>query len=377
MEELREGLAGLPVTGFELREETVTRGAIAGTQVHVELVDQHQPHRHLHHILDIIGESTLSDRVKEQSGRTFRALAEAEAAVHGSTVESVHFHEVGAVDAIVDVVGTAVCLERLGVERLGCSPLTVGTGWVTAAHGRLPVPVPATTMLIRGVPVRQVDTGCELLTPTGAALLVTLAEGFGSLPEMLVESVGYGAGTRELAQQPNLLRLMVGETDEGRPRDEVVVLETNLDDASGEVLGHLSGLLMERGALDVFFVPIQMKKQRPGVLLTVLAVPEKAVELERLVFTHTGTFGLRWRRTTRHTLQREYRTVETDLGPVRLKVGRLGEAVLTVAPEYEDCAQLAREYDVPLVQVYQAALAAGRGQGLQAGEPTPPAEGKA
>jgi len=256
LEELREALAGLPVSGYELREETVSRGAITGTRVHVELADQHQPHRHLNHILDIIGKSTLSDRVKEHSSRTFRALAEAEAAVHGSTVEGVHFHEVGAVDAIVDVVGTAVCLERLGVERLGCSPLTVGTGWVTAAHGRLPVPVPATTMLIRGVPVRQVDTGCELLTPTGAALLVTLAEGFGPLPEMRVESVGYGAGSRELPQHPNLLRLMVGETDGAWPGDEVMVLETNLDDTSGEVLGHLSGLLMERGALDVFFVPI-------------------------------------------------------------------------------------------------------------------------
>jgi len=375
LRELREALAGLPVSGYELREETVKRGAITGTRVHVALADQHQPHRHLNDILDIIGESGLSDRVKEQSSRTFRALAEAEAAVHGSTVEGVHFHEVGAVDAIVDVVGTVVCLERLGVERLGCSPLTVGTGWVTAAHGRLPVPVPATTMLIRGVPVRQVDTGCELLTPTGAALLVTLAEGFGPLPEMRVESVGYGAGTRELAQQPNLLRLLVGETDEGWLADEVVVLETNLDDTSGEVLGHLSGLLTERGALDVFLVPIQMKKQRPGVLLTVLAVPEKAAELERLIFTHTGTFGLRRRRTRRHTLQREHRTVETGLGPVRLKVGRLGEAILTVAPEYEDCAGLARKHDVPLAQVYQAALAAGRGQGLKPGEPAPRGEG--
>ncbi len=375
LEDLREALAGLPVSGFELREETVKRGAITGTQVHVELADQHQPHRHLHHILDIIGESTLSNRVKEQSGRTFQALAEAEAAVHGSTVEGVHFHEVGAVDAIVDVVGTAVCLERLGVERLGCSPLTVGTGWVMSAHGRLPVPVPATTMLIRGVPVRQVDTGCDLLTPTGAALLVTLAEGFGPLPEMRVESVGYGAGTRELPQQPNLLRLMVGETEEGWLGDEVVVLETNLDDTSGEVLGHLSGLLMERGALDAFFVPVQMKKQRPGVLLTVLAVPEKAAELERLVFTHTGTFGLRWRRTRRHTLERSHQTVEPGLGPVRLKVGRLGEAILTVAPEYEDCARLAQKHEVPLAQVYQAALAAGRGQGLQAGA-TPAGEGQ-
>lgn len=371
---LRADLAGLAVSGYQLREEAVRRGGITATRVRVQLADEHQPPRHLRHILEIIERSTLSERVKEQSGRTFRALAEAEAAVHGADVESVHFHEVGAVDAVVDVVGTAVCLERLGVECLYCSPLTVGTGWVETAHGRLPVPVPATAALIRGVPVRQVETGCELLTPTGAALLVTLAEGFGPLPAMRVTSVGYGAGSRELSQHPNLLRLMVGEADEEWRGDEVVVLETNLDDTSGEVLGHLSGLLRERGALDVFFAPLQMKKQRPGVLLSVLSAPEKATELERLIFTHTGTFGVRWRRTWRHTLAREHRVVETAFGSLRLKVGRLGEEVVAVAPEYEDCARLARERGVPLWRVYQAALVAGHEQGLQAGGPEPSVE---
>jgi len=367
--ELRAALASVPVSGYGLRGHTVSRGGITATQVHVDLTDEHQPHRHLHHILDIVGQSTLSERVKEQSSGVFRALAEAEATVHGSAVESVRFHEVGAVDAIVDVVGTAVCLERLGVEQLYCSPLTVGTGWVEAAHGRLPVPVPATTALIRGRPVRQIDTGCELLTPTGAALLVTLARRFGPLPEMKVTSVGYGAGSRDLSQHPNLVRLLVGEALQEWTGDEVVVLETNLDDTSGEVLGHLGGLLLERGALDVFFVPIQMKKQRPGVLLSVLVATEQAGELERLIFTHTGTFGVRWRRTRRHTLARDERVVETRFGPVRIKVGRLGGEVVTAAPEYEDCARLAREQGVPLKQVYQAAQVAAHQQGIHPGAP--------
>lgn len=367
LEVLREGLARLPLTGYDLHRETVSRSGIQATRLHVRLTAEEQPHRHLSDILGIIQESDLPERVKDRSGRVFRALAEAEAAVHGRSVESVHFHEVGAVDAIVDVVGTVLCLERLGVERLYSSALTVGTGWVEAAHGRLPVPAPATAALIRGKPVRQVDTGCELLTPTGAALLVALAEGFGPVPPMRVTSVGYGAGGRDLPRHPNLLRLLVGEAEEPSLTDEVVVLETNLDDTSGEVLGHLGGLLMERGALDAFFVPIQMKKQRPGVLLTVLAEPERASELERLIFTHTGTFGIRRRRVERHKLARTSEVVETEYGPVRVKVGRLGGEVVVASPEYEDCARLARSEGVPLRQVLDAARVAARRRGLGPG----------
>jgi hypothetical protein len=220
--------------------------------------------------------------------------------------------------------------------------------------------VPATAQLIRGVPVQQVEAEGELLTPTGAALLVTLAERFGPFPTMRVESVGYGAGSRDPAGRPNVLRLFVGETEEAWQADEVVVLETNLDDISGEILGHLSGLLLEEGALDVFLVAIQMKKQRPGVLLTVLAPPEKARPLERTIFTHTGTFGIRWRRADRHVLAREHQVVETEFGPVRVKVGRLGGDVVVRAPEYEDCARLAASAGVPLRLVYEAAQAAAR-----------------
>lgn len=367
LEDLREGLAALPVSGYELHRETVSRAGIQATRLRVQLTEEPQPHRRLADILEVIDGSALPERVREQSGRVFRALAQAEAAVHGRSVESVHFHEVGAVDAIVDVVGTVLSLERLGVERLYSSPLTVGTGWVEVAHGRLPVPAPATAMLIRGRPVRQVDTGCELLTPTGAALLVSLAEGFGPLPAMRVTSVGCGAGSRDLSGHPNLLRLLVGEAEEPGLTDEVVVLETNLDDTSGEVLGHLSGLLMERGALDVFLVPVQMKKQRPGVLLTVLVAPERALEAERLIFTHTGTFGVRWRRAQRHKLARTHEVVETEYGPVRIKVGRLGEEVVAASPEYEDCARLARSRGVPLMQVLRAARAAAHRQGLAPG----------
>jgi hypothetical protein len=360
LEELRRALAGLPLAGYDLRSEQVGRGGLRATKVYVDLTEKEQPHRRLADILTIIDGSSLSAPVKERSRRVFRALAEAEAVVHGTNVESVHFHEVGAVDAIVDVVGTVVALERLGVGRLECSTLTEGTGWVESAHGRLPVPVPATAELIRGVAVRQVETEGELLTPTGAALLVTLAERFGPFPKMTVESVGYGAGSRDPSGYPNVLRLFVGEVEEAWLADEVVVLETNLDDTSGEILGHLSGLLLEEGALDVFFVPIQMKKQRPGVLLSVLAPPEKARPLEQLIFTHTGTFGIRWRRADRHVLEREHEVVETEFGPVRIKVGRLGSEVVVRAPEYEDCARLASSNGVPLRAVYEAAQAAAR-----------------
>ncbi len=374
LDELRRGLEGLSVTGYELRSDRVTRGGLAATKVHVELTDEQQPHRHLHHILSIIDESALPERVKERSRRVFRALAEAEAEVHGTSVESVHFHEVGAVDAIVDVVGTACCLELLEVEEVHCSPLVVGSGSVDAAHGRLPVPVPATAALIRGVPVRQVETGCELLTPTGSALLVTLATRFGPIPEMTIHLLGYGAGSRELPQHPNLLRVVVGETAETWSADQVAVLETNVDDASGEALGHLAGLLMERGALDVFFVPIQMKKQRPGVLLTVIARPEEADGLERIIFAHSGTFGIRRRLSGRHVLERTHETVQTEFGPVRVKVGRLGEQVTVVAPEYEDCAQRAGERGVAWRRVYEAALMAAHAQGIRPGDPAPSGE---
>jgi uncharacterized protein (TIGR00299 family) protein len=360
LKELRQALAGLPLTGYDLRSEQVRRGGLRATKVYVDLAGKEQPDRRLGDILTLIDKGTLSQRVKDKSRRVFQALAEAEAAVHGTTVESVHFHEVGAVDSIVDVVGTVAALERLGVARLECSPLTEGRGWVETAHGRLPVPVPATAQLIRGVPVHQVEAEGELLTPTGAALLATLAGRFGPFPEMRVESVGYGAGSRELAGQPNVLRLFVGETEEAWLADEVVVLETNLDDTTGETIGHLSGLLLEEGALDVFLIPIQMKKQRPGVLLSVLAPPEKARPLEQIIFRHTGTFGIRWRRASRHVLAREHKVVETEFGPVRIKVGRLGSDVVVRAPEYEDCARLAQSKAVPLRSVYESAQAAAR-----------------
>jgi len=365
VDELREALRSLPVSGYKVRSQRATRGAIAGTQVVIQLTEKEQPHRHLGHILEAIQESTLSASVKERSCRVFRMLAEAEASVHGTSVESVHFHEVGAVDAICDVVGTVYCLEQLGVERVFSSPLTVGTGWVEAAHGRLPVPAPATAALLRGKPFHQVDSGCELLTPTGAALLVALAEGFGPAPPMTVSSVGYGVGSRELDSQPNLLRMVVGEAPEEEiAGDEVMVLETNLDDCTGEVLGYVARRLMEQGALDVYLTPVQMKKQRPGVLLSVLAPVERACELAKLIFAETGTFGIRRRSMSRYTLVRSHSGVETEFGSVRVKVGRFGGEIVSTTPEYEDCAHLAAEHQVALKEVFAAALSAAREAGL-------------
>jgi uncharacterized protein (TIGR00299 family) protein len=365
LDDLRGVLSSLPITGYEIRSEKVSRGGIAGTHVDIRLSDEHQPHRHLSHVLAIIEDSGLPDRVKERGSAVFRRLAEAEAAVHGATVESVHFHEVGAVDAICDVVGTVYCLDALGIQRLYASPLTVGTGWVEAAHGRLPVPVPATSALLKDTPYRQVDSGCELLTPTGAALAVTLAEGFGPAPAMTVVSTGYGAGTRDLDTQPNLLRLVVGDADaQELPGDRVMVLETNLDDCTGEALGYVSRRLMKEGALDVFLTAVQMKKQRPGTMLTVICKPEQASRLAEIVFVETGTLGIRRQLTSRYTLERDVVDVATTLGTVRVKVGRLAGRIVSMAPEYEDCIRLAGEAGVTLSEVQALARAAAAEAGL-------------
>lgn len=362
LEELREALAGLPVSGYELREETVSRGAITGTRVHVELADQHQPHRHLNHILDIIGKSTLSDRVKEHSSRTFRALAEAEAAVHGSTVEGVHFHEVGAVDAIVDVVGAVLALELLGIDEVLCSPIPVGSGTVECDHGTLPVPAPATVELLEGVPIAASEEVGELTTPTAAAVLTTLARGFGPLPDMTLRNSGCGAGSREGRTRPNLLRVLIGDAADQGDVDQITVLETNLDDVSPEVVGHCIERLLREGARDAYAVPIQMKKSRPGVLLTVLCGGDQVSAMERILFAETTTFGIRRQTAQRTKLRRRHETVTTPFGELRIKVGERA-GLVTFSPEYEDCKAAAETHRVPLREVIAAANAAWTARG--------------
>ena len=362
--ELRERLGALNVPGYELHIRRVTRQGITATDVDVHLNEAEQGHgRHLSNIAAILDSSALPPGVRQKALAIFTRLADAEAKIHGTTREQIHFHEVGAVDAIVDIVSSCLLLDMLGVERVVTSSIPCGHGTIKCQHGIMPVPAPATMELLQGFPVHSVDIKGELVTPTGAALLTTLSDPTtaGKIPAMRVLTSGFGAGKKQFKpDMPNLLRVILGETEEAAIGEDktpqtVAVLETNLDDQNPEGFD----LLMERafaaGALDVFFTPIQMKKNRPATLLTVLCPPDKADALAALLFRETGTFGIRAREQRRYTLDRSWRTVTTEFGDIRLKAGTwLGEEV-TVAPEYEDCKRAALAHDVPLRRVYEAA----------------------
>ncbi|HEX5773860.1 MAG TPA: nickel pincer cofactor biosynthesis protein LarC, partial [Geomobilimonas sp.] len=312
-----------------------------------------QPHRHYTDISGMIEASSLAAGVKERAQRIFYRLAEAEARVHGVEIGHVHFHEVGGVDSIVDIVGTAIALDYLGVTELHVSSLPLGSGWVETAHGRLPVPAPATAELLKGMPVHG-DTGPgERVTPTGAAILAALATGFGTPPAMRILGVGCGAGSREFPDVPNILRLVLGEKNGTLHHDDVIVAETHIDDMNPEILGFLMERLLERGALDVAFAPLQMKKNRPGIRLTIISSPSHLDELARMVLTETTAAGIRYYPARRLKLERIMEERETSLGRVRVKVFRDGAGLLRVAPEYEECRQLALERGLPLQEVYR------------------------
>jgi len=345
---------GLPC---ELTFETVRRGGFRATYAKVVAPHEHV-HRHWHHIEAIIDKSSLTPRQKDLAKRIFLKLGEAEAKVHGIDLSKIHFHEVGAVDSIVDIVGSAVGLDLLGVDRFEASPVPTGRGWVKAAHGRLPLPAPATAELLRGVPLAESMVDNELTTPTGAAILTTVVERFTSFPALTIESIGLGAGTREFPEQANILRLFVGTTQLPASSDRVWVLETNLDDIPGEVVGYTMTKLMEAGALDAFVTPIQMKKNRPGVMVSVICDEPKIPTLEDLLFRETATFGIRRYPVGRHKLKRQAIEIETKFGSLRGKLGWLGERPPTFSPEYDDCARIAAEKAVPLREVYDAAHAA-------------------
>lgn len=359
---LRAVVAELKLPGVEVVSQKVRRHGIAATHVDVRISEKEQHgHRHLPQIVRIIDQAGLPAAVAENARRVFRRLAEAEAKVHDTTVEKVHFHEVGAADAIVDIVGACAGLAQLGVERVICSPIPTGHGTVTCEHGVMPVPAPATAELLAGVPLAACDEAGELTTPTGAAILTTLAAEFGPPPAIRLTATGYGAGTREGRTRANLLRVLIGEGEAAAGGDEydtVAVLETQLDDTTGQVVAYVSGRLLEAGALDVFAVPIIMKKGRPGQLLTVLCAPGETARLEEIVFAETGTLGIRRSLTTRRKLSREHVTVETRFGRIRVKVGRGGGGTERGWPEYEDCAAAARAHGVSLRMVQQAAQAA-------------------
>lgn len=354
---LRAAAGGLGVTGFGLRFERVKRKGLAAARFVVELEKgTPQPHRHLHHVEKILDAAALGAGVRDRAKSVFRRLAEAEARVHGTTIEKVHFHEVGAIDAIIDVALASYCLDYLKVDRVVCSPIPTGRGSIVCDHGVMPVPAPATAELLRGVPLSEVNVESELTTPTGAALLTTLASAFGPAPAMRLDAIGVGAGGRDLPNRANVMRVLIGEAD-GVAADEVVVLEANLDDASPQVLAYAAERLLEAGGLDVYSVPIQMKKGRSGVMLCVLCEPQRAAACEGTLFRETPTLGVRRTTMQRRVLPRRFETVRTRFGPIRMKVAE-GPGGTQASPEYEDCREAAIRTGTPLREVILAAVKA-------------------
>jgi uncharacterized protein (TIGR00299 family) protein len=352
---LKQQLELLSIQGFEIEFVTVDRSGISATHARVHCADQ-RTHRHLGDILKIINASRLSDAVKERAAKIFSRLAEAEASVHNEPVDHVHFHEVGALDAIVDVVGAAICFELLGIERFVCSPLHVGSGTVDMDHGRFPVPPPAVAELLKGAPVYATDIKGELVTPTGAAIIATVCEQFGPIPRLTIERTGYGAGTREYEKFPNVLRVFVGEESEHTGSEEadseqLWMIETNIDDLSPQAFGYVMDLALDLGALDCYFTPIQMKKNRPAVLLSVLCRDADRKRLSEMLFRETTTLGLRSYQVERQALDREVIPVETCYGPIDVKVARMNGKIVNQMPEYEQCRKAALEANVPLRQV--------------------------
>src|SRR5215207_1553254 len=355
---LREQLALLRVDGFSIDFETVNRSGLSATYARVETAHEHK-HRHLSDIKQIIDASGLSKPVKERAVQIFTRLAEAEARVHNEPIDHVHFHEVGALDAIVDVVGAAICFDALQIDRFVCSPLHVGSGMVKMAHGQFPIPPPAVAELLKGVPFYATELKGELLTPTGAAIITTVCSEYGPIPEMKTDATGYGAGTREYPDFPNVLRVLLGETEVHGANDERLwMLETNLDDASPQIIGHVMDRVLDLGALDCFFTPVQMKKNRPGVLLSVLCRPDQKEAVMKLLFMETTTLGVRSYEVARRALQRSVVRVETQYGPIDVKVAHLDGRVVNEMPEFEQCREAAAKANVPLKVVEDAARVA-------------------
>lgn len=352
-------LKRLPVSGWKVSAAKVPKKAITATRVSVEISERHH-HRGLNSIRELIGKAGLAPRVSDRACSIFQRLGESEALVHQVPVDKVHFHEVGAVDAIVDIVGACIGFELLGIERFACSALNVGGGSVQTEHGLLPVPAPATAELLRGAPTYSSGIERELVTPTGAAIVSTLVTEFGPQPRMKVAAVGYGAGNADLAEQPNVLRIFLGESAEKQTSaqwdEDIAIIEANLDDMNPQIYGYFVERALAAGALDVYTASIQMKKNRPGSLLSILCRPADVDRMMDLLFTETTTIGARTYTARRRALPRESTSVETSFGAVRIKLSRMNGHILTASPEYEDCQRIATEKNIPLKRVLSEAL---------------------
>ena len=366
-EAIRRGIDSLGIEGVRLSVSEVVKGGFRATKVDVEHPEQHA-HRHLSDVQRLIDAADMTDAQRSLAVRIFTAVAGAESKVHGMPIDKVHFHEVGAIDSIVDILGAAIGFDLLGADEIVCSPLPPGRGQIHIDHGICTVPAPGTAELLKGMPLVDVPVDAELTTPTGAAIVKVLADRFGPLPPMTIEQIGYGSGTMDFPGRANLLRLFVGTATVPADRDVVVLLETNLDDVSPELIGHTKRKLLDAGALDVYSSAVQMKKDRPGVIVSVIAKPSEAETLESILFAETGTFGIRRQRIERSIRTREPYTVETCWGPIAGKLGRRDAGDVVFTPEFEDCARVADAQGLPLREVYRAALAAFD----QADTPSPP-----
>ena len=358
LDTLKNALSGLPLEGYELRLERFQDKGIQGSRFDVVLREQQQQTRHLSDIVTLLEASKLSSRVREMANAIFQRLAEAEAAVHGTGIEEVHFHEVGAVDAIVDIAGAAIAVEAMGITQLYASPLPMSSGHVQTSHGLLPIPAPATLEILRrvGAPWKPCPVEGELVTPTGAAILAALAQF--QTPAMTIQHIGYGFGHKQFPW-PNCLRLCLGESygpgqgvDGSADTDWVTVIETNIDNMTGELLGGLMDSLLAAGALDVSYIPMQMKKNRPAVMLTVISRPEEGDAMAQLLLGETSTLGVRIQQVQRLKAQRSQQQIETPVGTLMVKVKRLGSRVISASPEYEDCRRIALERVMSLEEVY-------------------------
>jgi pyridinium-3,5-bisthiocarboxylic acid mononucleotide nickel chelatase len=354
---LVDQLSLLNVDGFTVTFEKTDRSGISATFARVETREE-KKHRHLSGIEKIISGSQLSDGIKQRALKIFSRLGEAEARVHNQPLEKVHFHEVGALDAIVDVLGAAICFELLGIERFVCSPLHVGSGFVEMEHGRFPVPPPAVTELLKDAPLYTTDVKGELVTPTGAAIITTVCSEFGPMPQMILEHTGYGAGSRTYDRFPNVLRVLIGDDQQQAAAEERLwMIETNVDDMSPQIFAYVMDRAFDLGALDCYFTPVHMKKNRPAVLLSVLCHIAEREQLTRMLFAETTTLGVRFFPVERRALERKIVRVETQYGAIDVKVARLNGSVINEMPEFEQCREAARQANVPLRVVEEAARA--------------------
>jgi len=354
--DLQAALNSLSLTGFKLEVRREPRNNITGTRLLVSLDQGKQPSRDFKSIREMIQRGELSDNVKNKSISVFDLLAEVEGKIHTCPKEDVHFHEVGAVDSVIDVVGAVYGMERLEIDTLTVSQLPLGSGFVDSSHGRIPIPSPATVSILKDVPVFDSGVKCEMVTPTGAALVKVLADSFGNIPPMVVKKTGYGVGTRELADRPNLLRIIIGEHELEDQIETIALLETNLDNMLPEGLGYLMERLLDAGALDVTFIPVQMKKNRPGVQIQVMARPDNRDLLMEIMFRESSTLGVRFFYNQRKVLKRSFREEDSPWGRLQIKEVINNDGTLTLAPEYEACRKIARMNNIPLKKVYDWVL---------------------